>query len=105
MKEICHFFGKGLDKIWIRYYTETMTETMIKKAKLVAYKTGRSLSANFVRKCPECGKALKNPQALNGHLRFKHGRRLVTRVGVLSKTVGRLEKGGRMSVGEDGCVT
>jgi len=47
-------------------------------------------------KCPECGKEFKNPQGLSGHLRFKHGKRLMTKAGVLSKPVARLEKGGRM---------
>jgi len=47
-------------------------------------------------KCPECGKEFKNTQALSGHLRFKHGKRLMTKAGVLSKPVARLEKGGRM---------
>ena len=35
--------------------------------------------------CRECGKELKNTQALSGHMRLKHGERKMTSAGVLSK--------------------
>lgn len=36
-------------------------------------------------KCPDCGKELKNTQALSGHMRLAHGKRVLTKAGVLSK--------------------
>ena len=58
--------------------------------------TEKKRQVKHTLQCPVCGKTGFSAQGLSGHVRFKHDKRVLTKAGVLSAPVARLEKGGKM---------